>query len=282
MAKKEPTRGKSQIRNTKSETRGKKSQISNPKSQTRIKKGSSKSTPKSKAESVASSKNAVLDIADHAVVKKVSETITHNIKQSEHWHAALFVIVVILAAYFSFQASNGSYNAPTKTPVANNQQPATNTPTTNTPVETPVEAVFPTDYAWLTQVVGEDVSVAPGGTGEFILRLKNTGKATWYRDTAQAFRLGTVDPADAPFPFMAASVIEESGKTRPAVGRNRVEMLQKQVAPGEMATFRLQVQAADWNGTALKPGSYKFTVGLLVEGKGSLSKKPLVWRLNVK
>lgn len=226
-------------------------------------------------------KQTVLEIADNAVVGKVKEKIKSNIKQTEHWHAGIFALFVIFGAYLSYQfLGQQNYEQPVVTVddgevVDETQQPA------NGDVEIVYDFNFPQDYAWLTLDIGEDVNTTPGGEGVFELRVRNSGEATWYRDADQAFRLATLDPADAQIPFVASSVLED-GSSRPVVNRNRIEMMEKEVAPGEVATFRVQVKATDWRGVELAPGSYPMTVGFLVEGEGSLSKNPLTWLLNVR
>lgn len=226
------------------------------------------------------SEKSILDISENGVIQHVSEKINSNIRKSEHWHALFFALVVILAAYFSYQAGN-------PVPISkNNTTTGSGNEVVKTPEPTGTSSIvydfnFPTDYAWLTQQIGDDVNVAPGGSGEFTLQVKNTGKATWYREANTAFRMGTLNPVDEEMPFMASSILAD-GSARTAIGKNRVEMMQEQVAPGEVATFKLKVTATDWNGVALKPGSYPITVGFMVETKGSLSKQPLVWLMNVR
>lgn len=233
------------------------------------------------SKSLLKSEKSILDISENGVIQQVSEKINSNIRKSEHWHALFFALVVILAAYFSYQAGN---------PVPISKKDVTTDSSVNqvpkTPESTATSSIvydfnFPTDYAWLTQQIGDDVNVAPGGSGEFTLQVKNTGKATWYREANTAFRMGTLNPTDEEMPFMASSILAD-GSARTAIGKNRVEMMQEQVAPGEVATFKLKVTATDWNGVALKPGSYPITVGFMVETKGSLSKQPLVWLMNVR
>lgn len=223
-------------------------------------------------------KKTVLEIADHAMVQKVKEKVKTNIKQTEHWHAGIFALFVIFAAYLSYQlVGEHKYATPTpvdQTPVVEDQKPVTQQLTVN-------DFSFPQDYAWITLDIGGDVNTAPGGEGTFELKVRNSGTATWYRDAKFAFRLGTLDPADVQIPFVASSVLAD-GSTKPALNKNRIEMMESQVAPGEVATFRVQVKATDWKGAELAPGSYPITVGLLVEGEGSLSKNPLTWLLNVR
>lgn len=235
---------------------------------------------KAVSKSSAKSEKSILDISENGVIQQVSEKINSNIRKSEHWHALFFALVVILAAYFSYQAGNPVPISKTDTNTGSvDQVPKTPEPPTSSTIV--YDFNFPADYAWLTQQIGDDVNLAPGGSGEFILQVKNTGKATWYREANTAFRMGTLNPTDEEMPFMASSVLAD-GSARTAVGKNRVEMMQEQVAPGEVATFKLKVTATDWNGVALKPGSYPITVGFMVETKGSLSKQPLVWLMNVR
>jgi len=222
--------------------------------------------------------HTILEIADHATIKQVSEKITNSVKQSEHWHALLFAIIVILAAYFSYSATA------TRVAVVTPQTNTDDQQATIAPVKTDDVVYsfnFPSDYAWTTQKVSDDLTLAPGETGHFTIQIRNTGSATWYRDAVNAFRMGTLQPTDALIPFMAGSVLD-TGKINDAPNRNRIELEQAKVAPGEAATFDMQVKASDWAGKALAPGRYTVTVGFMVEGKGSLSKQPLTWVLNVK
>ena len=223
-------------------------------------------------------KHSVLNIADHAV-RKVSANLGQNLKKSEHWHVVGFTVLVIVAAYLSYQYSVQDAATPAPQEVATIPTPA---PTTSAPAE--VEEVafhFPNDYAWLTQNISDDVTIAAGESAQFEITIKNSSKATWYRDGENPFRLGIVEPANGTFPFMAASVIGEN-QTRVAPNRNRVEMMQEQVATGETATFRMDARAVDWNGNPLAVGRYAFVVGFLVEGKGSLVRQPLTWVMNVR
>lgn len=235
--------------------------------------------PAAKKTSVRKKTSSILEIADNAVpMEMAAETAKPSVKRSEHWHAGLFALVVILAAYFSYQGSNSMVQEPKdNTPVV---EETTETEEEETPVAVPTFN-FPNDYAWLTQVVGDDLTLAPGASGEYTIQVRNSGEATWYRDETNAFRLGTLEPTDAAAPFMIASVLSEGG-TKAAPNRNRVEMMQAKVAPGETATFKVAATAKDWNGNNLKPGTYRFTVGFMVEGKGSLSKRPLTWLMNVR
>ena len=236
-----------------------------------------KVAPKPKA-AARSKKETILEIADTAVVKQVSDKVVSSIKKSEHWHTLLFALIVILAAYFSYQATSQMGSQQVAQPTG--QPEATQTPA---PVQEAAQPAFnfPTDYAWLTQNIGSDLTLAPGESGELVLSVKNTGKATWYRDGENPFRLGTLQPENEHMPFMAASVIGED-QLREAVNRNRVEMEQQTVAPGEVANFRLNVKAVNWDNQPLAKGRYLITVGFLVEGKGTLSKNPLTWIVNVR
>ena len=227
-----------------------------------------------------STKPSVLNIADHAV-RKVSENIGHNLKKSEHWHTVFFAILVIAAAYFSYYATLQD-DEPQPVATTNEEEEAVVPPVEEEEEdETVVEFNFPNDYAWLTQDLSPDVTVAAGEAVSFEIVIKNSGKATWYRDSAAAFRMGTLRPTDSIVPFMASSVIGEN-QTRLLPNKNRLEMMQAQVAPGETANFKIEGRAVDWNNLPLKPGRYAFTVGFMVEGKGSLSKQPLTWVLNVR
>lgn len=238
-------------------------------------KARSAAKPKATAKS---SKDTILEIADTAVVRQVSDKVVGSIRKSEHWHTLLFALVVIFAAYFSYQASSqmGHRQVDTPAPTASVSQ----TPTPEPVVEQPTFN-FPVDYAWLTQNIGSDLTLAPGESGELVLSVKNTGKATWYRDGENPFRLGTLQPENEAMPFMGASVIGEN-QLREAINHNRIEMEQKAVAPGEVANFRLNVKAVNWENQPLAKGRYVITVGFLVEGKGTLSKNPLTWIVNVR
>lgn len=97
-------------------------------------------------------------------------------------------------------------------------------------VETKTYSKNPGDYDY--QYVGQSASTAmlPGETKTLYVEVKNTGKTNWYKDT---FRLATNAPRDRESAFANSTW----------TGKNRIEMSQYKIEPGQVATFSFNITA---------------------------------------
>ncbi len=100
------------------------------------------------------------------------------------------------------------------------------------------------------------LTLAAGLKASAYFKYRNTGTGTWYRDSTNQARLGTLDPdtgaPDYPSPFADSTWINNN---RPAV------LDESSVAPGGVGTFRFTFSVP----ASMPPGQYRLRVAPLLE-----------------
>ncbi|MFA4931172.1 MAG: hypothetical protein WC570_04900, partial [Patescibacteria group bacterium] len=96
--------------------------------------------------------------------------------------------------------------------------------------------------------------------------IKNTGKATWYKNGSYPVHLGTYNPPDRNSSFVYYTWLSDN---RPA------EMMEDMVVPGEVATFRFTIKAD------VTPGTYTETFAPVVENLTWMENDVVQWEIQV-
>ena len=124
---------------------------------------------------------------------------------------------------------------------------------------TPITSINPADYhyQWLGQ--SSFPTISAGQAYNFTLNVKNTGSATWYKNSVN---LGTSKDLDRISPFLREDSQNPTNHPSNWITPNRIQMQQELVVPGETATFSFWISAP----VDIKPGIYKEYFRLVADG----------------
>lgn len=122
-------------------------------------------------------------------------------------------------------------------------------------------------YAYVAQ--NANPSLRRGRSYKFVLRIRNTGSQTWYRNKVN---LGTSHGNDR-IPIF----LREGGDPSGWISGNRVRMLQSSVAPDAVASFVFYMKVP----TNISAGSYNEYFQPVVEGIKWMPDKGIFWKVTV-
>lgn len=127
----------------------------------------------------------------------------------------------------------------------------------------------PTQYSYEYVAQNANPSLRRGRSYKFVLRIKNTGSQTWYRNRVN---LGTSHNQDR-IPLF----LREGGDPSGWISGNRIRMLQSSVASGATATFEFYMKVP----TNMSLGSHYEYFQPVVDGVGWMPDKGIFWRIYV-
>lgn len=113
-------------------------------------------------------------------------------------------------------------------------------------------------------------SLANGDAYNFVVRVKNTGSATWQKGVVN---LGTSHSRDRVPPFTRES---NAGAASGWLSPNRITMQESSVAPGETATYSFWMRNDN-----MTPGMYREHFQLVADGTGWMEDYGIYWDVKV-